>query len=85
MKITRGATLEKYARIYGLEIGAVVEWVNDYVNHPEKCVTPPENTEKERFESIKCYIQGRINESSTEKIKQSIERAKNDTANDDPL
>ena len=71
MNITQGPMLERFARIIDTPVSEVVEWVNQYVNHPE-LATNPESTEKERFESIKGYIQGRIANSSDERIRQSI-------------
>ena len=71
MNITQGPMLVRFARIIDTPVSEVVEWVNQYVNHPE-LATNPESTEKERFESIKGYIQGRIANSSDERIRQSI-------------
>ena len=71
MNITQGPMLERFARIIDTPPHEVVEWVNQYVNHPE-LATNPEATEKERFESIKGYIQRRIANSSDERIRQSI-------------
>ncbi len=71
MNITQGPMLERFARIIDTPVSEVVGWVNQYVNHPE-LATNPESTEKERFESIKGYIQGRIANSSDERIRQSI-------------
>ena len=71
MNITQGPMLERFARIIDTPVSEVVEWVNQYVNHPE-LATNPESTEKERFESIKGYIQGCIANSSDERIRQSI-------------
>ena len=75
MNITQGPMLERFARIIDTEIEEVVEWVNQYVNHPE-LATNPEATEKERFESIKAYIQRRIENSSDARIRQSIEQGR---------
>ena len=72
MNITQGPMLERFARIIDTEIEEVVEWVNQYVNHPE-LATNPEATEKERFESIKAYIQRRIATASDTRIRQSID------------
>ena len=55
MNITQGPMLENFARIIDTKPSEVVEWVNQYVNHPE-LATNPEPTEKERFESIKAYM-----------------------------
>ena len=71
MNITQGPMLERFAKIIDVKPSEVVEWVNQYVNHPE-LATNPEPTEKERFESIKAYIQRRIDSSSDERIHQSI-------------
>ena len=71
MNITQGPMLERFARIIDTPVSEVVEWVNQYVNHPE-LATDPEPTEKERFESIKAYIQRRIASSSDARIRQSL-------------
>ena len=71
MNITQGPMLENFARIIDAKPSEVVEWVNQYVNKPE-LATNPEPTEKERFESIKAYIQVRIASSSDSLIRQSL-------------
>ena len=71
MNITQGPMLERFAGIIDSKPSEVVEWVNQYVNHPELATTS-EPTEKERFESIKAYIQGRIASSSGSRIRQSL-------------
>ena len=71
MNITQGPMLERFAAIIDTKPSEVVEWVNAYVNHPE-LATNPEPTEKERFESIKAYIQKRISSSSDSRIRQSL-------------
>ena len=71
MNITQGPMLERFAAIIDTKPSEVVEWVNQYVNHPE-LATDPEPTEKERFESIKAYIQRRIASSSDARIRQSL-------------
>ena len=71
MNITQGPMLERFAGIIDTNTSEVVEWVNQYVNHPE-LATNPEATEKERFESIKAYIQRRIANSSDARIRQSL-------------
>ena len=71
MNIKQGPMLENFARIIDAKPSEVVEWVNQYVNKPE-LATNPEPTEKERFESIKAYIQRRIASSSDDRIRQSI-------------
>ena len=75
MNITQGPMLENFARIIDTKPSEVVEWVNLYVNHPE-LATNPEATEKERFESIKAYIQRRIENSSNARISRSIEQGR---------
>ena len=75
MNITKGPMLENFARIIDTKPSEVVEWVNQYVNHPE-LATNPEPTEKERFESIKAYIQRRIENSSNSRIRRSIEQGR---------
>ena len=71
MNITQGPMLENFARIIDAKPSEVVEWVNQYVNKPE-LATNPEPNEKERFESIKAYIQVRIASSSDSRIRQSL-------------
>ena len=71
MNITQGPMLERFAGIIDSKPSEVVEWVNQYVNHPELATTS-EPPEKERFESIKAYIQGRIASSSDSRIRQSL-------------
>ena len=71
MNITQGPMLENFARIIDAKPSEVVEWVNQYVNKPE-LATNPEPNEKERFESIKAYIQVRIASSSDFRIRQSL-------------
>ena len=71
MNITQGPMLERFAGIIDTNTSEVVEWVNQYVNHPE-LATNPEATEKERFESIKAYIQGRIASSSDSHIRKTL-------------
>ena len=75
MNITRGPMLETFAKLIDTEIEEVVEWVNQYVNHPE-LATNPEATEKDRFASIKAYIQRRIENSSNARIRRSIEQGR---------
>lgn len=73
MRISKGPMLEKYARMIGEEIDVIIEWVNNYVNLPG--VLPmQESTEKERLDSIKCYILWSLENSTTERIKADIER-----------
>ena len=71
MNITQGPMLENFARIIDAKPSEVVEWVNQYVNKPE-LATNPEPTEKERFESIKAYIQVRIASSSDSHIRKTL-------------
>ena len=74
MRITRGPMLEKFAGYFDIPIAEVVDWVNRYVNHPEDFENQHliEKTESERVESIKAYIQMRINASSNERIRASL-------------
>lgn len=82
MKITKGPMLEKYARYFNVPIDEVVDWVNSYVNHPGDFHNPEliEKTEAQRLESIKEYITMRIDESSNQRIRQSIEQEKRKAA-----
>ena len=71
MNITLGPMLKQFSKIIDVGEDEVVCHVSNYVNHPE-LATNPEPTEKERFESIKAYIQRRIAESSDSRIRQSL-------------
>ena len=79
MNITQGPMLERFARIIDTPVSEVVEWVNQYVNHPE-LATNPESTEKERLASIKGYINRRITASSDDRIRTSLAEEKRKAA-----
>lgn len=64
--------LQKYADMVGAEVEEVVEWVSKYVNGP--WTYPVESTEQLRLESIKAYIQGRLDSSITTGIKIDLAR-----------
>ena len=78
MKITAGPTLTRYSELFDVPIKEAVDWMDGYVNHPDRDVPEQvkrgevEATEKERFESIAAYIKRRINESADVRIKTSI-------------
>ena len=79
MRITRGKLLDQFAAITGIDPDEVVEWASNYVNHPEM-FKRAEATEKERFASIKRYVEWRISQSSDHRIKQVIDLAKQEAA-----
>ena len=64
--------LQKYADMVGAEVEEVVEWVSKYVNG--QWTYPVEPTEQARLESIKAYIQGRLDASITTSIKMDLVR-----------
>ena len=78
MKITAGATLQRFADLFDVPIEEVVAWVNGYVNHPDREAPEQvkrgevEATEKERFASIASYIKLRIENTADSRIKASI-------------
>jgi len=82
IKLKSGPLIEKYAHIYGCEIKDVLEWMNDYINHPEK-YNAPEPTEKDRADSIKGYVEAMIKCSTYGRIKQALDQIKNDEARKD--
>ena len=75
IKLKRGPLIVRYAEIYGCNVDDVVEWMNDYINHPEK-YTQAEDTEKERVESIKGYVSAMIRCSTYGRIKEALEAVK---------
>jgi len=75
IKIKKGPMIEKYANIYGCEIDDVLEWMNDYINHPEN-YREPETTEQARLESVKGYVQAMIKCSTYGRIKQALDEVK---------
>lgn len=78
MNITKGPTLQKFADIFDIAIDEVVAWVNGYVNAPEKNYTEQhraglvEATEKARFDTMRKYIDWRIETSTHGRIERSI-------------
>lgn len=67
MNITKGPMLEKFAKLIDEEIDVVLEWVNNYVNVPG-LLEMQESTEKDRLESIKCYILWSLDNSTQARI-----------------
>ena len=63
--------MQKFGDCFGVDHKEVLEWVTIYVHGPwpESLKNHLEKTPAERFESIKQYINFRINNSLTEKIK----------------
>ena len=67
--------IKKYSDIYGIPFKEVQEWVNNIANKtnlPESILEWIEPTKEERINSIKSYIQSRVDESITERVKGSI-------------
>ena len=75
MNISEGPMIRKFAVMRDIPIKDVMFWVNSYVNSPE-LFKDAENTARERAESIKRYITMRVENSLTERIKQSIVKQK---------
>ena len=75
MRITKGPMLEQFAALIDEDINVVLEWVNNYVNKPG-LIDIQEPTEKERLDSIKCYILFRLHDSVTGRIKASLAEKK---------
>lgn len=71
MKISKGPMIEKFAAMIDESVDVVLEWVNNYVNKPG-LLEIQEPTEKERMDSIKLYILLRIENSTENRIRQSI-------------
>lgn len=72
MKISKGPMLEKYSRMTDVPIGEVMEWINLYVNQPELFDFQTEETEQERFTSIKLYVLYMLDNSTTQRIKNNV-------------
>ena len=64
MKITHGKMLEAYAQRIGGTIEEVLEWANCYVNTPEGNFPIYEDTPKERFESIRAFVERELKEAA---------------------
>lgn len=79
MKITRGPMLEKFATTFGVDISEVVDWVNAYVNRPDE-FPKAEATEKERFDSVRKYINYRLDNSINARIRASIAEEQREAA-----
>ena len=78
--IRKGPMLEKFAHMVGDDQDSIVAWVNSYVNSPADWEWLSErglyeSTEKERLASIKAYIEWRLENSLTAKIKREIANA----------
>lgn len=84
-RIKKSPLMFEYARIFGLleykqggevDCQEVCDWINDYVNHPQKFFCEAESTPEERLESIKTYVKREIESSITHKIKGELHDAK---------
>ena len=82
MKIIAGPTLERYSDLFDVPIKETTDWMDSYVNHPERDFPDQfkrgeiEATEKERFASIASYIKSRIENTADSRIKASLEEEK---------
>lgn len=76
MNISQGPMLERFSTVFGIPKSEVLDWVRTYVNHPEDMVCATEETEEERFQSIREYITWRLKNTSDASIKASIAQAK---------
>lgn len=74
MNITTGPILKRYSDVFDITEAEVLDWVNKYVNEPEKHFPAYEPTEKERLESIKRYIDWRLSNTSWAKVAMRKER-----------
>lgn len=74
MNISRGELIERYAALFEVPINEAVHWVSSYVNRPELFENQHliEKTEKERFASIKAYVERRIGDTADHRIRKSI-------------
>lgn len=72
MNITRGPMIERFARITDIDVKEVLEWANNYVNHPE-LFEQTEETAKERASSLKDYITFRCENGINARIRASIQ------------
>ena len=63
--------MKKFGDCFGVEHEEVLQWVMDYCNGPWPKGMEVEPTEKERLESIKKYIEWRLENSLTERVKSA--------------
>lgn len=78
MNITRGPMIERFARITDIDVKEVLEWANNYVNHPE-LFEQTEETAKERASSLKDYITFRCENGINARIRASIAKQKEES------
>lgn len=71
-----GPLMKEYASCYGCEAKDVLQWVLDYVNGPWPDGMKVEDSEGERLESIKGYIEAMVNDSLSRKIKREMKEQK---------
>lgn len=77
MNITAGKMLRQYAILIGEPVEIVVDFVRGYVNNPIQAgYASYAETEAERFQEVKDYIEHRITNSSTERIRNDIKLSK---------
>lgn len=79
MNITRGPMIERFARITDVDVKEVLEWANNYVNHPE-LFEQTEETTKERASSLKDYITFRCENGINGRIMASIDTQKEENS-----
>ena len=86
MKIIAGPTLERYSALFDVPIKEAADWMDSYVNHPERDFPDQfkrgevEPTEKERFASIASYIKSRIENTADSRIKASLRQEQKEAA-----
>ena len=82
MRITQGPMLERFASVFDIPVDEVVEWVSAYVNTPETFENQHliEKTEKERFASIRKYVEMRLADTSDSRIRQFLAVTKQESA-----
>ena len=87
IKINKGPMLQRFAETFGQELDFdgcealddVVQWVSEYVNGPwpQELLPYLEQTERERFDSIKQYILMRLENSTAGRIKAQLANERN--------
>ena len=73
-----GPLMKEYAACFGCDERDVLQWVLGYCNGPweEPLKSNIEQTEKERLESIKGYIEAMVQDSLSRKIKREMKEKK---------
>lgn len=76
MNIKEGPAIRQFAAMIDVKPKEVVDWVNLYVNNPEEFDCKTEETVEGRLESIKGYINFRLENSVNARIRKQIEASK---------